>query len=297
MVMDFLKGKYGLQLFAFLLLAFLCLLISQLISFGIIINAFGFTLEEVTQRSFVSGLIESQKGYKPLVILFLSQSIGLFILSSILFNWVTKKSGIHFFEFKKKHFLKFTVLLPFLAFSGVFIVGLLGYVNMQLNLPEYFVEKEKSANETIKFLLSNHGTFRTLTNILLLAVIPAIGEELFFRGVLQKIMISWTKENWIGILITAAIFSAIHFQFLTFLPRFFMGIMLGYLFVWSKNLWIPIMAHFLHNFISIMIGMFYSKEKIGEVETPNFFVVLISILIISGIGYWYYSLSKKAHVS
>ena len=59
-----------------------------------------------------------------------------------------------------------------------------------------------------------------------LSVCAGLGEEVFFRGVLQQILAKWTRNNWVSILLTAFIFSAIHFQFLTFLPRFFMGIML-----------------------------------------------------------------------
>lgn len=260
------------------------------------IFSFGFSIEEISKPSFIPALMDTKK-YWPLVISFLIQSVGLFVIPSLLFNWFAKKSNFQYFTFKKNRYLKFLLLLPFLALSGVIIVSFFGYLNMQLDLPEYFVNKENSTNETIKFILSFRDSPHILMNILLLAIIPAVGEELFFRGVLQKIFVSWTRKNWIGILITAAIFSAIHFQFLTFLPRFFMGIMLGYLLVWSKNLWIPIIAHFLHNFVSIMIGIFYSKEDLGGTEPPNVILILISVIVMSGIGYYYYSLSKKEHVS
>ncbi|MGB1041695.1 MAG: type II CAAX prenyl endopeptidase Rce1 family protein, partial [Flavobacteriales bacterium] len=188
------KGKYGLQLFAFLLLAFLCLIIFQLIHFGIMIGSFGFSFEEVSKQSFIPTLMDTKK-YWPLVISFLIQSVGLFVIPSLVFNWFANKSEIEFFTFKKKRFLKFAVLLPFLGLSGVIIVSFFGYLNMQLDLPEYFVDKENSTNETIKFILSFRDSPHILMNILLLAIIPAVGEELFFRGVLQKIFVSWTRKN------------------------------------------------------------------------------------------------------
>jgi membrane protease YdiL (CAAX protease family) len=75
-----------------------------------------------------------------------------------------------------------------------------------------------------------------------------------------------------------------------------MGIMLGYLFVWSRNLLIPIIAHLLHNLISILVAM---NSEIPEIENPEFnnlWLVIVSFVIIALISYRYYSLSRKTNV-
>ena len=84
-------------------------------------------------------------------------------------------------------------------------------------------------------------------NLLVIAIIPAIGEELFFRGYLQQKLIKWNRSPHIGIIITAILFSIIHFQFSGLIPRFILGVLLGYIFYWSSSLWIPIIAHFVNN--------------------------------------------------
>jgi hypothetical protein len=87
--------------------------------------------------------------------------------------------------------------------------------------------------------------------VFLIAFIPALGEELFFRGALQQIF--QNKKNAImAIWLTAFIFSAIHFQFYGFVPRFLLGAFFGYLLVWSGNLWLPVLAHFANNAIAIV---------------------------------------------
>jgi hypothetical protein len=88
-------------------------------------------------------------------------------------------------------------------------------------------------------------------NLLIIAVLPALGEELLFRGYLQQKMCQWIRKPILAIIITAILFSAIHMQFLAFLPRFALGVVLGYLFYWSGSLWLPIIAHFLNNALVI----------------------------------------------
>ena len=168
---------------------------------------------------------------------------------------------------------------------------------MKLAMPQLFIDMEKTATETIEYILSFNSPTYIVLNVFLMCIIPALGEELFFRGIIQRILSEWTKKNWVSILITAFIFSAIHFQFLTFLPRFFMGIMLGYVFVWSQNILVPIIVHFLHNFFSILIALFTTDLEITEPQQINITLVIIATLVMTTIGYWYYSESKKRYVS
>jgi membrane protease YdiL (CAAX protease family) len=182
----------------------------------------------------------------------------------------------------------------FFSISGLFVVGFLGEINIKIPVPDWMGEIEKNVNATIEFMISGGGNGGFFLSVILLSVLPAIGEELFFRGILQKLFDRITKNQLTSILITATIFSAYHFQFQTFLPRFFMGIMLGYLLVWSGSILVPMLAHFLHNFISIMVVKYNLNNGI-EIENPetDYFVLLVSVLVLSGLSYWYYNSYKK----
>ena len=85
-------------------------------------------------------------------------------------------------------------------------------------------------------------------------VLAAFGEELFFRGALQKTLQDWSKNAYVAIGVTAFLFSAIHLQFYGFLPRFLMGILLGYVFYRTGSLWLPIIGHFLFNAIQVSLA-------------------------------------------
>ena len=96
-----------------------------------------------------------------------------------------------------------------------------------------------------------------------MAILPAVGEELLFRGLLQQKLFSCFKNIHISIWITAFLFSALHLQFFGFFPRFLLGALLGYMFYWSGSLWLPIIAHFTNNALALLMSFFISKNMIS----------------------------------
>ena len=101
-------------------------------------------------------------------------------------------------------------------------------------------------------------------NLIVIALLAALSEELFFRGVLQKVLIECTRNKHLGVWIGAIIFSAFHMQFYGFLPRMLMGAFLGYLFLWSGSLWLGIFAHFINNGMAVLIIWLINKNVIPE---------------------------------
>ena len=106
-----------------------------------------------------------------------------------------------------------------------------------------------------------------LINLVIIGLIAAIAEEIFFRGILQQIFKEWSKSIHSSVLITAFLFSAIHMQFSGFLPRFILGILLGYMYYWTKTIWIPIIIHFINNGIIVIL----SYKPIGDIISFDIF--------------------------
>ncbi len=166
------------------------------------------------------------------------------------------------------------------------------WLNSILPLPESLVTLENNQNWLVGEVLrmENFGEF--LMALTVAAVAPAVGEELLFRGILQPRIEALTKNVHIGVWITAALFSAIHLQFVGFLPRMLLGALLGYTLVWSGTLWLPIILHFVFNGIQI-VGAYLSPEsfKISEspeaIEAPAWWLVLISVgLVVFVVRQW-----------
>ncbi len=133
-------------------------------------------------------------------------------------------------------------------------------------LEEYFRETESRSLEATQKALVANSFGELLLNLCALAIAPAVFEEMFFRGILQKKLIRITKKPIVGILLTAFIFSAIHMQFSGIVPRFILGAVLGYMFYKSGTLWTSILAHFTNNAIVVCVAYF---TEINTTETPD----------------------------
>lgn len=133
------------------------------------------------------------------------------------------------------------------------IVNLSFIVNEAIPLPEWALQFENQAEDTLKSILTMDTPMILLINILIIGVLPGIGEELIFRGILQKQIGLMLKSPVLAIWIAAFIFSAIHLQFEGFLPRMVLGAILGYLYHWTGNLWVPIIAHAFNNGVQVIM--------------------------------------------
>lgn len=223
------------------------------------------------------------------------QSISLFVTPSLLAFYLFFRSFRHGINGKAKISGAFIAITVAVIFFGQFFIIYTGWLNHQLQLPEsmqniynWMVDKEAEAGDLTTIMLQYDNWFQITITILLLSVLPAIGEEWLFRGLLQHELNNIFNNKHIAILITAILFSAIHMQFLTFLPRFFLGIILGYLFVLSGNLWLSVIAHFINNFMAVVVYMFLNNDDTSplDMSTENPFgvgVILSGLVIIAGL--------------
>ena len=108
-----------------------------------------------------------------------------------------------------------------------------------------------------------------LLNLIVIALIPAVGEELTFRGVLQQALTRKIKSPHVAIILSAAIFSFIHFQFYGFLPRMFLGILLGYMFYITDSLWTSMLMHFLNNGTAVVL-YYLNNKGIIDIDVDHF---------------------------
>ncbi|RYY93051.1 MAG: CPBP family intramembrane metalloprotease, partial [Chitinophagaceae bacterium] len=200
--------------------------------------------------------------------LILLQFLGLFLIPSLLFGYFSDArpgkylglrpptSGIYWA-------LGITALLasiPFVEWTGLINRWMVEHSSSRASI----TEMEESANRTIMVLLGKHTPGNLALNIVFIALFAGVGEELFFRGILQRLIIRSTKNAWAGILISAFLFSFFHFQFLGFLPRFFLGVILGALYWYSGSLWTAIIAHFLYDALFIVIAYFYPSTASSD---------------------------------
>lgn len=163
---------------------------------------------------------------------------------------------------------KEVVLMIILGFSIFPITSFTGQINAEMHLPQWLsgvekwmVEEEDHANSLIDLLLSSHSFGIMMLNVLIVAILPAIGEEFIFRGVFQKIFTGIFRSGHLAIWFIAFMFSALHFQFFGFIPRFILGLIFGYLYFWSGTLWLPVISHFVNNAFPVIMAFIQGMEK------------------------------------
>jgi membrane protease YdiL (CAAX protease family) len=208
-------------------------------------------------------------------------SLTFFFLPAFLYAVFTFRGNyFYFLGFKKAEKENMYVLAVACIVLAMPFVFWLGVLNQGIPLPaELKKMEEETAKQMVAFLKVN-GPMDVVINIIVIALLPAICEELCFRGALQRILINITRSPWAGIIITAILFSALHLQFMGFLPRMFLGIVLGALYWFSGSLWTSILAHFVNNAVQV-IAVSYAPKYIDK--NPEFPVLLA---IASGVIVW-----------
>jgi membrane protease YdiL (CAAX protease family) len=212
----------------------------------------------------------------PLMIAFLKYvqaftSVGMFIFSAIITAICIDTDWKLFLGLKEKPGWIVSLLAVLFIILILPFTNFLTYYNENLHLPQFlsgvetfFRDKEIQMTEIMESLLKPGGMGGIFVNLLVIAVIPAIGEELTFRGIIQKLLNRWFGHPHWAILVTAILFSAIHIQFLSFLPRFFLGLVLGYLFYWSGSIWLTMLVHFINNAIAVIFYHYFYSGSVGN---------------------------------
>jgi uncharacterized protein len=218
------------------------------------------------------------------------QSIGLFIIPPVLAGYFFERRPLGYLGLMKKPGLKLILTVVVLMVVSIPMINWLITMNEGMQLPSFLngletwmKDSEEQAAQLTTAFLDVHTTGGFLLNILMIAILPAVGEELLFRGLLQRLFGEWFRNVHVGIFITAFFFGVVHLQFYGLLPRVALGVLFGYLYFLSGSIWAPITAHFLNNGAVVIasylanLGIISANyEEFGN--TTNVFLITGSIL-------------------
>ena len=194
--------------------------------------------------------LSNQVAVNYLKLLQLFSAVGLFVAPTLFYAYLTDFDYKLLFNFKRQSaFLVIVIMMLITPF-----IGWLLEMNMSIPFPDWILRLGNDSEKIVESFLKMTHLGDLLFNLLVIAIVPAIGEELLFRGYLQQSFSKWLSNPHVAIIVTAVLFSAIHLHFQGFLPRFILGVLLGYLFYWSGSLWLPILAHFANNAQAVIIS-------------------------------------------
>jgi membrane protease YdiL (CAAX protease family) len=229
------------------------IIFANLIDFSIYYLAPGETITSVLKNNQTFGL----------TILILNH-IGMFILPAFIMLRLFSKPDQPYVSFKnaplKKYGHALLILLGIMFVSGLIVKGTELLINLT-PLKDWAYELQNQSTGSLKSLLApKQGLGILVLKVLAISVIPAIGEELIFRGILIKNFFHLTNNKHVAVLISAFLFSLMHFQPYNFLAFILIGMAFGYIYWKYRDIKITILLHFLFNLASLLMIEFGFNE-------------------------------------
>ncbi|AOM76604.1 CPBP family intramembrane glutamic endopeptidase [Pedobacter steynii] len=278
------KSPY-LQLLSLGLYAFAGVFVSSILSILVLYFVYGEFMNS-------SWLVVTDSKFVPVNRIMISfQQLGLFLAPALFLAIGERKKISSFYDFKQTKATLFLLIVGLMAVSMP-VLEFSMQLNQKMILPGFLksVEQwmkiqEETAMATTVALLKMDSMSAYLLNIALIGILPAIAEELMFRGAIQRSLGRVFRNPHVAIWVSAFVFSAIHIQFYGFLPRFLLGAGFGYIYLWSKNLWYSIFAHFLNNTYAVTAAWYMQKNNIPLSESDKvtyfqWYGYVISIVLI-----------------
>ncbi len=265
-----LKHSTGMRVFIYLVALLVCALVGEAIA-GL------FTLgNDIVRIKIGQGL----------------SSALIFILPPIILYVLTRNEPLRQIGFRRPAHWWMLLVGVALMFVSLPLTNILGAWNEKANfgafLESFLKMLEDVAGDLTQRMLEVDTIWGLLGNLLVIALIPAIGEELTFRSVLQQALTRKIKNVHVAVFLSAFIFSFIHFQFYGFLPRFFIGLFLGYMFYYSGSIWTTILMHFINNATAVVVAYLeYHNLTSADWEhfgsTSNIAVLVTSLVLTVGL--------------
>ncbi|MBO9700031.1 MAG: CPBP family intramembrane metalloprotease [Sporocytophaga sp.] len=292
------------------LIVFLVLIGSMLIGSGL----GHILLKEVWGISFNSetellNLIKSSPDPKSLILK--SQAVNAiitFLVMPLIYMAIFRQSYFKKFNPITKRLPFFLILSIIIFFMGMPLLAYLVDWNKEMKLPsslkplqDWMENSENLAKVLTETIIYYKDNTSFVVTLLVVALIPGIGEELVFRGVVQNELKDILKSPTLAIWITGFLFSFIHFQFFGFFPRMFLGVLFGYLYYWSGNIYVSMFVHFMNNALTLILANMYKQKDISfnpdSSESIPFYSVVVSLIAFSFFIYLYQRNSKEAGIT
>ncbi len=275
---------------------FLGLFVGQFLGFVLLLPLFDLDIQRVMQA--VTDPAASPNARTAMLVLQAGGALFGFVLTPLLHQHFIDRTDLpELFDAPR------TAALP-MALVGILVLAFMpvNALVMEWNLgldfgpispafQEWAYGKEEELRALTERLTRFESVGGLLAGVFVIAVLPAVGEELVFRGIVQRRLYTLVSNPHAAIWIAALVFSAIHVQFFGFFPRLLLGALFGYLYHWSGNLWYPIFAHFVNNGFTLLMLYLYQQGSVGmdieSIETVSWSVALVSLIGSAALLYFF----------
>lgn len=139
----------------------------------------------------------------------------------------------------------------------------------QMDLGNTSKKLDKQREGVIMAYLGSGNAWAVIRSIFLIAVVPAVCEELFFRGMVFKFAQSLLKKWWLSVIVSALLFSVFHTSISEFVPIFLAGLVLGWVYYLTSSIWMNVLLHLLFNGLQVLAGIYASDEFEKSLEPAS----------------------------
>lgn len=239
-----------------------------------------------------------------LYLILLTGSVGTFLIPSMILQYIERPYS-NYFPINNKKILTFAFLIFIFLFALNPVMEVVSEWNLKMKLPEsisslesWMYQKEEEMKDLTENIVMVDSVKLLFANLLVMALVPAVVEEFYFRGSLQNICNRIFKNTHAAIWITAIIFSLIHLQFYGFFPRMILGVIFGYSLYWSGNIWVPVIGHFINNATVTLLGFYYHQQgktfdDLQQASLTDWYFIIPSIIFSIAIGLYFYKIRNK----
>lgn len=217
----------------------------------IVISAFP-DIESMNEEEIMKTVMTSKLGIAQLLLIL--QQLLFFLLPGIYINYLLKNKGkgIYLWEHNWKQYISPLMLMIVALFSLFFLLNLNAHLIDILPNSEYYIQLDQERSGVVMMATQNDSIWLFVLNLIGITILPAIGEELIFRGFLIRNFFQNSNNIYFAVFGSSFLFALIHFQPMKIIPMFAIGLLLGLFYVHTRNLLVPIAAHFLNNVVSLI---------------------------------------------
>lgn len=217
-------------------------------------------------------------------ILLIGNSIGQVFGLAVATLMVARLSAL---PFEYRSFLRLEIPKGTVAFTGYSIllviviqptIWAVSWLNQQIPFPESWIQMEEVQIQLLEALLTTGIPLWFL--IFSIALVPAVCEEVIFRGYLLRLFEKSTGVLW-AIFITGLLFGAFHLRVTQLIPLSLIGVLLAWVTIQSGSLIPAIIMHLVHNGATVIAVHFYPQliEIDSSEAIPPVWLILASVIL------------------
>lgn len=200
----------------------------------------------------------------------------------------------------------FAILTPllqnYLALQNYAVESIAESSSIINTIKEFLDTINKLVEDTYGEMLRTTNIIEVMLVVFVVSIVPAVSEELFFRGFVQK-SFEQKYRPWLAVFITSLVFGLYHFNPYGLIALVALGIYLGFAAYMSESIIIPMLIHFLNNFLAITAFLLFGSDEfmndptIEAAELSSYVTSFLLLLVVFLLFIYFIKKYYQSHIN